>query len=191
MPKGILGLCCHQLLRFQQDGGRRCPIDPCQKMNSMTSSMLSPLAQKSTPLRRLSKLTRTTVTAVNDCLFARRLLFPGECLPMLSPKRSRSLYALTPREVAKGMASRIVYSQYYIFLYLGVSKKNSPYFLFAHKLNTLPARCFIHSYRRAQPSRRLSRSRVLYPRNRRQHRDDCRSVYTIHCFWKGTCALVP
>lgn len=37
---------------------------------------------------------------------------------MLSPKRVRSLYALTPREVAKGIASRVVYSQYYIFLYL-------------------------------------------------------------------------
>jgi hypothetical protein len=37
---------------------------------------------------------------------------------MISPKRVRSLYALTPREAAKGIASRIVYSQYYIFLYL-------------------------------------------------------------------------
>jgi len=37
---------------------------------------------------------------------------------MISPKRVRSIYTLTPREVAKGIASRIVYSQYYIFLYL-------------------------------------------------------------------------
>jgi hypothetical protein len=40
---------------------------------------------------------------------------------MLSPKRTRSLYALTPREAAKGIASRIVYSQYYIFLYLALA----------------------------------------------------------------------
>lgn len=37
---------------------------------------------------------------------------------MISPKRARSIYSLTPREAAKGIASRIVYSQYYIFLYL-------------------------------------------------------------------------
>jgi len=37
---------------------------------------------------------------------------------MISPKRVRSIYTLTPREAAKGIASRIVYSQYYIFLYL-------------------------------------------------------------------------
>jgi hypothetical protein len=39
---------------------------------------------------------------------------------LVSPKtkRVRSLHALTPREVAKGIASRVVYSQYYIFLYL-------------------------------------------------------------------------
>jgi hypothetical protein len=37
---------------------------------------------------------------------------------MISPKRVRSLYALTPREAAKGIASRIVYSQYYILLYI-------------------------------------------------------------------------
>lgn len=40
---------------------------------------------------------------------------------MLSPKRSRSLYAMTPREVAKGIASRLVYSQYYILLYLALA----------------------------------------------------------------------
>ncbi|KAG8756702.1 hypothetical protein FRC14_002809 [Serendipita sp. 396] len=38
--------------------------------------------------------------------------------PNPAPVASRSLYALTPREIAKGVASRIVYSQYYIVLYL-------------------------------------------------------------------------
>ena len=40
---------------------------------------------------------------------------------MLSPKRTRSHYALSSQEAARGIASRIVYSQYYVVLYLALA----------------------------------------------------------------------